>query len=178
MTPNPMASDVPELARRRVQVVAYDAEWPRIFERLKAAIRDAVRDAADAIEHVGSTSVPGLAAKPIIDIDVVVADEADVAEAIAMLAAAGYPHKGDAGVPGREAFDQPPHLPEHHLYLCVEGAGPLVAHLRLRDHLRANPGTAREYAALKRELTAAYGDDREGYTEAKTVFIERVLAGG
>lgn len=156
----------------------YDPRWPALFCELRDALPAGLRMCARSIEHVGSTAVPGLAAKPIIDIDVVVADEADVAEAIAMLAAAGYPHKGDAGVPGREAFDQPPHLPEHHLYLCVEGAGPLVAHLRLRDHLRANPGTAREYAALKRELTAAYGDDREGYTEAKTVFIERVLAGG
>ena len=81
-------------------------------------------------------------------------------------------------MPGRAAFDQPQHLPEHHLYVCVEGAGPLVAHLRLRDHLRANPDTAGEYAALKRELAAAYGDDRAGYTEAKTAFIEAVLAGG
>ena len=161
-----------------IVISEYDPRWPALFCELRDARPAGLRMCARSIEHVGSTAVPGLAAKPIIDIDVVVADEADVAEAIAMLAAAGYPHKGDAGVPGREAFDQPPHLPEHHLYLCVEGAGPLVAHLRLRDHLRANPGTAREYAALKRELTAAYGDDREGYTEAKTAFIERVLAGG
>jgi len=156
-----------------IVISEYDPRWPALFCELRDALPAGLRMCARSIEHVGSTAVPGLAAKPIIDIDVVVADEADVAEAIAMLAAAGYPHKGDAGVPGREAFDQPPHLPEHHLYLCVEGAGPLVAHLRLRDHLRANPGTAREYAALKRD-----GDDREGYTEAKTAFIERVLAGG
>jgi GrpB-like predicted nucleotidyltransferase (UPF0157 family) len=60
----------------------------------------------------------------------------------------------------------------------VERSAPLVAHLRLRDHLRANPGTTREYAVLKRELAVAYGDDRVGYTEAKTAFIETVLAGG
>jgi len=155
----------------------YDPRWPALFCELRDGLPAGLRMRARSIEHIGSTAVPGLAAKPIIDIDVVVADEADVAEAIAMLAAAGYPHKGDAGVPGREAFDQPPHLPEHHLYVCVEGAGPLVAHLRLRDQLRANPGTAREYAALKRELAAAYGDDRTGYTEAKTAFIEAVLAG-
>jgi GrpB-like predicted nucleotidyltransferase (UPF0157 family) len=109
---------------------------------------------------------------------VVVTDHAEVCEAIAMLADAGYPHKGDAGVPGRAAFDQPPQLPEHHLYVCVEGAAPLVAHLRLREHLRANPGTAREYAALKRELAAAYGDDRAAYTEAKTAFIEACWQAG
>jgi len=161
-----------------IVISEYDPHWPELFRELRDRLPAGLRMRARSIEHIGSTAVPGLAAKPIIDIDVVVADEADVAEAIAMLAAAGYPHKGDAGVPGREAFDQPPHLPEHHLYVCVEGAPPLVAHLRLRDHLRANPGTAREYAALKRELAAAYGDDRAGYTEAKTAFIEAALAGG
>jgi GrpB-like predicted nucleotidyltransferase (UPF0157 family) len=156
----------------------YDPHWPELFYELRDGLPAGLRVRARSIEHVGSTAVPGLAAKPIIDIDIVVADQADMAEAIGMLAAAGYPHKGDLGVIGREAFDQPPHLPEHHLYVCVEGAAPPVAHLRLRDHLRANPGTAREYAARKRELAAAYGDDRAGYTEAKTAFIEAVLAGG
>jgi len=161
-----------------IVISEYDPRWPALFCELRDGLPAGLRMRARSIEHIGSTAVPGLAAKPIIDIDVVVADAADMAEAIAMLAAAGYPHKGDAGVPGREAFDQPPHLPEHHLYVCVEGARPLVAHLRLRDHLRANPGTAGEYAALKRELAAAYGEDRAGYTEAKTAFIEGVLAGG
>ena len=124
----------------------YDPHWPELFRELRDRLPAGLRMRARSIEHIGSTAVPGLAAKPIIDIDVVVADRADVAGAIAMLADAGYPHKGDAGVPGRAAFDQPPHLPEHHLYVCVEGSAPLVAHLRLRDHLRANPGTAREYA--------------------------------
>ena len=156
----------------------YDPRWPELFCELRDRLPAGLRMRAQSIEHVGSTAVPGLAAKPILDIDVVVADEADVAEAIAMLAAAGYPHKGDAGVPERAAFDQPQHLPEHHLYVCVEGAAPLVAHLRLRDHLRTNPGTAAQYSALKRGLAAAYGDDRAGYTEAKTAFIEAVLAGG
>ena len=156
----------------------YDPRWPELFCELRDGLPAGLRVRARSIEHVGSTAVPGLAAKPIIDIDVVVADQDDMAEAIAMLAAAGYPHKGDLGVTGREAFDQPPHLPEHHLYVCVEGAAPLVAHLRLRDLLRANPGTAREYAALKRGLAAAHGDDRAGYTEAKTAFIKGVLAGG
>jgi GrpB-like predicted nucleotidyltransferase (UPF0157 family) len=161
-----------------IVISEYDLHWPELFRELRDGLPPGLRMRVRSIEHIGSTAVPGLAAKPIIDIDVVVAEQADVAEAIAMLAAAGYPHKGNAGVPGREAFDQPPHLPEHHLYVCVEGAAPLVAHLRLRDHLRANPDTAREYAALKRELAAAYGDDRAGYTEAKTAFIEAVLAGG
>jgi GrpB-like predicted nucleotidyltransferase (UPF0157 family) len=161
-----------------IVISEYDSRWPELFCELRDALPAGLRMRVRSIEHVGSTAVPGLAAKPIIDIDVVVADEADVAEAIALLSAAGYPHNGDAGVPGREAFDQPPHLPEHHLYVCAEGAGPLVAHLQLRDYLRANPGTACEYATLKRHLAATYGDDRGGYTEAKTALIEAVLPAG
>jgi GrpB-like predicted nucleotidyltransferase (UPF0157 family) len=98
-----------------IVISEYDPAWPALFCELRDGLPAGLRMRARSIEHVGSTAVPGLAAKPIIDIDVVVADQPGVAEAIAMLAAAGYPHKGDAGVPGREAFDQPPHLPEHHL---------------------------------------------------------------
>ena len=139
-----------------IVISEYDPRWPALFCELRDALPAGLRMCARSIEHVGSTAVPGLAAKPIIDIDVVVADEADVAEAIAMLAAAGYPHKGDAGVPGREAFDQPPHLPEHHLYLCVEGAGPLVAHLRLRitcARIPAPPASTRRSSASSRPPT-------------------------
>jgi GrpB-like predicted nucleotidyltransferase (UPF0157 family) len=96
-----------------IVISEYDPRWPALFCELRDGLPAGLRMRARLIEHIGSTAVPGLAAKPIIDIDVVVADQADVAEAIAMLAAAGYPHKGDAGVPGREAFDQPPRLPEH-----------------------------------------------------------------
>ena len=162
-----------------IVISEYDPHWPELFRELRDRLPAGLRMRARSIEHIGSTAVPGLAAKPIIDIDVVVADRADVAEAIAMLADGRLPAQGRR----RRARARPPSTsrrtcPSTTCTCAWRAAAPLVAHLRLRDHLRANPGTAREYAALKRELAAAYGDDRAGYTEAKTAFIETVLAGG
>src|SRR6266540_5229473 len=90
--------------KKPVVVVEYDPEWPRVFERIRAAVAPALGGVAVAIEHVGSTSVSGLAAKTIIDVDVVVPTVADVAVAIERLATLGYVHRGDLGIPGREAF--------------------------------------------------------------------------
>jgi len=86
----------------------YDPHWQEQFEVLRAQIAAVLRPLAAAIEHVGSTAVPGLAAKPIIDIDVLLRSAADLPEAITRLATLGYQHRGDLGVPGREAFDRPP----------------------------------------------------------------------
>src|SRR5690349_20583042 len=96
---------------RPVIVVDYDPAWPRLFDQLTVPVRSALGEVALRIEHVGSTSVPGLAAKPIIDISVVVATEADVPLAIERLASIGYLHQGDLGIEGREAFVAPGHLP-------------------------------------------------------------------
>jgi GrpB-like predicted nucleotidyltransferase (UPF0157 family) len=131
-----------------------------------------------AIEHVGSTAVPGLAAKPIIDLDVVIADRSDLPMVIERLRPLGYLHEGDLGVPGREAFTTPVGAPAHHLYVCAIGTPALGRHLALRDVLRADPSTAHAYGDLKRTLAARLGDDRAGYTEAKSIFIEQVLAAG
>jgi GrpB-like predicted nucleotidyltransferase (UPF0157 family) len=124
---------------------------------------------------VGSTSVRGLAAKPIIDIDVVLVRDADVVEAIQRLGLIGYRHEGDLCIPGREAFAWPPGAQRHHLYLVVAGGAAHTAHLTFRDHLRAHPDVAREYGVLKRRLSSAHAGDRAAYTEGKTEFIERVL---
>jgi GrpB-like predicted nucleotidyltransferase (UPF0157 family) len=101
------------------------------------------------IEHVGSTSVPGLAAKPVIDMTVVVPTPAAMGAVIARLATLGYRHRGDLGVPGREAFDRPGGTPDHNLYACVAENDGLRNHLALRDHLRGNPAAARSYGSLK-----------------------------
>ncbi|MFW5943074.1 MAG: GrpB family protein [Chloroflexota bacterium] len=158
-----------------IRVVEYDAAWPDIFERLRRRAWAVVGDFALSIEHVGSTSVPGLAAKPIVDMSVVVASEADVPRAIERLATIGYEHRGDLGVAGREAFYSPPHLPAHHLYVCPAGSLGLRNHLAVRDYLRANPGAAREYAALKQKLAARHPHDIEAYIDGKTGFILDIL---
>lgn len=158
-----------------VEVVAYDGRWPELFEGVRAAIAPAVAELGAVVEHVGSTSVVGLAAKPIIDVDVVVRTASDVASAIAVLEGLGYRHRGDQGVPRREAFEAPPGV-EHHLYVVVAGSGPHRDHVDLRDYLRARPERAAEYGRLKFEIAAEYLPyDRVGYTEAKGPWIARAL---
>jgi len=164
--------------QRSIVVVPYDPAWVDTFERVRARVLPAVHDLALAIEHVGSTAVPGLWAKPIVDVDVVVPDEAAVALAITRLAAIGYTHREDVGLPGREAFEAPRDealLPPHHLYVCWQGSLPLRNHLALRDHLRANPASVRAYGALKRDLAQAHPHDIDAYVAGKTDFVLAVL---
>lgn len=158
-----------------VVIVDYDSAWPDQFKRLRARAAAALGGLAVAIEHVGSTSVPGLAAKPIIDMDVAVASPAGVPAAIERLAAIGYVHEGDLGLAGREAFTAPPGGPAHHLYVCVVGAREYRRHLAFRNRLRADPDAARAYGELKRALAQRHRDDRLAYTDAKDEFVERVL---
>jgi GrpB-like predicted nucleotidyltransferase (UPF0157 family) len=121
-----------------------------------------------------STAVPGLAAKPVLDIDVVVL-ETNVSACIAQLEALGYQDQGDRGVPQREAFRQPPGSADHHLYLCPSTSPALANHLAIRDHLRANPSDARAYGELKKRLAVDFAHDIDGYVEAKTAFLVAIL---
>jgi GrpB-like predicted nucleotidyltransferase (UPF0157 family) len=165
----------PEQRAEPVVVVAYDPAWPASFERVRAVVAAALGDLAVGIEHVGSTAVPGLEAKPIVDVDVVIRRAGDLPEVARRLADLGYTHLGDLGIVGREAFRAPKETPRHHLYVCASGALPLQAHLILRDALRAAPALAAQYGALKRELAERYRDDRDAYTEGKSAFITAVL---
>lgn len=171
-----MGSDEPaEPITRKVIVVDYDPAWPRVFEDLRDRIAPALAGTAKRIEHVGSTSVPGLAAKPIIDMVVVVASSADVPRAIERLAPLGYVHRGDLGIAGREAFARPAHLPAHHLYVCTDGILSLKNQLAVRDHLRRDPAAAEAYAGLKKHLAALHRTDIDGYVAGKTEFILGIL---
>ena len=160
---------------RRVLVVDYDPSWPDLFETLRRPVWAAVRDVALAIEHVGSTAVPGLAAKPVSDMDVVVASSNSMSEAIEKLATLGYIHQGNLGIQDREAFESPQELPAHHLYLCPQGSAALANHLALRDFLRRDPAAAAEYGRIKKQLAARFPADIEGYIAGKTDFILAVL---
>jgi GrpB-like predicted nucleotidyltransferase (UPF0157 family) len=163
--------------REPIVIAEHDPAWPALFERLAAPLRAAVADLGGVVEHVGSTAVPGLAAKPIVDIDVVLGAADDVPAATERLRRLGYVYQGDKGIPGREAFLWPPGAPVHHLYVVVAGTAPHRAHVRFRDLLRERPDVADAYAALKRRLAEQHVADRLGYTEAKTAFIEAALAG-
>lgn len=153
----------------------YDPSWPERFEILRSRISAALGSRAAAIEHVGSTAVPGLAAKPIIDIDVLLRSKTDLPRAIECLTAIGYVYQGDLGIPGREAFRAPASEFRHHLYVCPPDSQACWQHLAFRDHLRSHPEDARAYGLLKRSLASCYGSDRDGYTQAKTEFIEAIL---
>jgi len=159
-----------------VVVVDYDLAWPALFAALRAPVAAALGELAVAIEHVGSTAVPGLAAKPIIDLDVAISSASALDAAIERLAPLGYVHKGDQGITGRAAFDWPPRLQRHHLYVCARGSAEHRRHLLVRDYLRAHPDSAAAYTTLKRHLAARYRTQREAYTNAKGPFIGDVLA--
>ncbi len=158
-----------------VVIVDYEPRWTPDFEGLQARIRPALEDVAIAIEHVGSTAVPGLAAKPILDVDVIVGSSEGVLVAIERLAGIGYIHRGNLGIDGREAFRATVNQPAHNLYVCHEASAALRDHLTFRDYLRAHPETAEAYANLKRTLAREFPEDVEHYAVAKTDFITGVL---
>jgi GrpB-like predicted nucleotidyltransferase (UPF0157 family) len=158
-----------------IVIVEYDPAWPSEFVRLRDRAKAALGDVAVAIEHVGSTAVPGLPAKDLIDMVVVVESDDDVNEAIARLQAIGYRARGNLGVEGREAFWWPEGEKRHHLYVSPTTSAELHAQVAFRDRLRADPAVARAYVALKRNLAARHRNDRIAYTEAKTEFIDAVL---
>jgi GrpB-like predicted nucleotidyltransferase (UPF0157 family) len=158
-----------------IVIVEYDPLWMTTFEDLRQNIWPAVSDLAMSIEHVGSTSVPGLAAKPIIDMTVVVRSGGDVPTAVNRLAGLGYVHQGNLGIDGREAFRSPAAAPRHHLYLCATGSLALRNHLAVRGYLRAHPEIARQYGDLKKTLASQYPEDIDAYTEGKTAVILKIL---
>ena len=158
-----------------IVIADYDPHWPEHFEVLRSRIAPVLGPLAAAIDHVGSTAIPGLAAKPIIDIDVLLYSTADLPGAITRLATLGYQHKGDLGVPGREAFRPPPNDLPHHLYVCAPPCREYTRHITFRDHLRTHPEDAHAYERLKRTLAVEHRNDREAYNQAKTEFVEAAL---
>lgn len=159
-----------------VEVVAYRPEWPEQFSQVSDVLRNALRQVQSAdVEHVGSTSVPGLAAKPILDIDILV-ERDDVATAIAALEAIGYQHRGDLGVAGREAFHAPDDLPRRHVYVCEIGTLNVRNHIAVRDVLRRRADLRDQYATVKLRLSADPDMDIETYIARKSAVLQRVLA--
>ena len=158
------------------EVVEYDDRWPRWFEELRAGLEPLLTGVPHVIEHVGSTAVPGLAAKPIIDVDVVVPSADQEKPAVAALAAGGYRHQGDLGISGREAFGLPVGVVRyHHLYVVVEGNEAHRDHVVLRELLRSDAGARERYAARKRELAPLLASDRAAYGERKSALIEELI---
>jgi GrpB-like predicted nucleotidyltransferase (UPF0157 family) len=121
-----------------VVVLQYDPAWVRVFEEIRDFVSPVLGDLAVAIEHVGSTSVPGLASKPIVDMDIVVSSQTDIQTAIQNLSTLGYVHEGDLGAKGREAFIPPVTKTWHHLYVCTVDNEEYKRHILFRDYLQLN----------------------------------------
>ena len=164
---------------RRYALVDYDPAWPSAFEEEASAIHRALGDVARGIEHVGSTSVPGLAAKPVIDIQVAVGSLTPRAPVVDPLRAIGYEHVIDPIEPGHEFLKKGYGEGEGrmvHVHVCESGGEWERRHLAFRDELRRDPQSAADYAALKRELAARHPRDIYAYTDAKTAFIREIEA--
>ena len=160
----------------RVTVRPYDIKWKSNFEDIARELRLALGSLALAVEHVGSTAVEGMSAKPCIDVDVVISDSSVLGEVISKLAVIGYIHEGDLGIVGREAFryESKPHLAAHHLYVCEQSSPELYRHVTFRDFLRANPAAAHEYSTVKEEGAKLYPSDIDKYIAHKSEVIKKL----
>ena len=161
---------------RKVIVMPYDSKWKDAFEAIKAEIKTVIGDQIIGIEHVDSTSVEGLAAKPCIDIDVIIPEYGALDAVIRSLETIGYIHEGILGIEGREAFryTQKPHLQQHHLYICPQSSPELHRHITFRDFLKNNPEAAKRYGEVKQKAAELYPDDIEQYIAYKSGCIEEL----
>lgn len=160
--------------RKSVVVLPYDEKWERDFHEIERELKEALGSLALRIEHVGSTSVKGLSAKPIIDIDAVISDYSVFPAVVEALAKIGYQHEGDLGIKEREAFKYSgkEHLRRHHLYVCPEASRELRRHVTFRDYLRSHPEAAAEYGRVKEEAARLFPDDMDKYIEYKSPCVE------
>ncbi|MCR8845643.1 GrpB family protein [Paenibacillus sp. SC116] len=171
--------------QKPIMIEQYNEEWPIAFHTIESILLDRLNGLALRIEHVGSTSVPGLAAKPIIDIDVVIESMEHLPKVIKKLEELGYIHEGDLGIRDREAFARKDvYVPfsiegsvkhEHHLYVCKRESEELIRHIMFRDALRKYPSLVSEYTNLKLQLSNTFRNNRNAYTEGKTGFITKVM---
>ncbi len=162
----------------QVDVVPYDDAWPGQFAALERDLRTILAKVdVEAIEHVGSTSVPGLAAKPVIDVDIVVAP-GEVGAATDALVAAGYGPLGTLGIPERNAFVAPDARPERRVYVTIAGSLALRNHLAVRDTLRADPELRDQYGELKLFLAKRTFERSDQYVAAKSPILQRILRAG
>lgn len=162
---------------RVVEVTPYDPQWSARFAAEAAAVQAALGDTVIRIEHVGSTSVPGLAAKPIIDMMPLVRDVRDVGKRIPAMAASGYIPRGEFGLPGRRYFVKgPAHARLVHCHIYAADHPEVERHLAFRDYLRTHPAARDAYAALKIELAQQHPTDIVAYMDGKDGLIKQLEA--
>ncbi|WNS45128.1 GrpB family protein [Paenibacillus sp. MMS20-IR301] len=155
----------------------YDPAWKAEYARIEARMLEICGDLIITAEHVGSTSIEGLAAKPVIDIDLVMDSYDDLPAIIERLAAFGYEHQGNLGIEGREAFrgTQDDGFMKFHLYVCPKDGKGYLEHIAFRDYLRSSPAASQEYQAVKQRLAEKYRYNIDAYCEGKTSFVTSIL---
>lgn len=158
---------------RKVEVVPYRQEWPFQFEVEAKKLREVFGDQVLSIHHFGSTSVPGICAKPIIDILLIVRDIDAVFALVPTLEKLGYLFKGEYGIPGRSFFIKGTEdVRSHHLHVYQINNPHILRHLAFRDYLRTHPDLAEQYGALKESLARQFPEDIDCYNEGKSDFIK------
>ncbi|KKZ99032.1 GrpB family protein [Bacillus wiedmannii] len=172
--------------KQRITIEEYNIKWESKFNKLQSLINNVIKELALSIEHVGSTSVKGIASKPILDIDIVIEEYEIFPEVAKMLGKIGYYHQAEWSFKGREAFGRKDaFVPwngertvwmEHHLYVCDKNSEELRRHIAFRDYLREHEDVAIEYGSLKKVL-ARESKNRASYSEGKTAFITSILEG-
>jgi GrpB-like predicted nucleotidyltransferase (UPF0157 family) len=160
----------------RVIIAPYDPEWPDLFRELGARLRAALGDVALRIDHIGSTSIPGLAAKPIIDLQISVADFEPLDAFRLPIESVGFVWQADNPELTKRFFREKPGDRRTHIHVRRAGSFSQQFPLLFRDYMRTHPKDARAYAELKYRLADEFGENRHGYVEAKGPFIWATIA--
>lgn len=160
---------------RRIEVVPHDPAWADAYQTEVHKLSAAFASDQAEFHHIGSTAIPGILAKPVIDIMVVVAKLERVEDWIPKMAVRGYEYRGEAGIPGRQFFRKDTNgVRSHHVHIFEAGHPNIAVQINFRDYLRAHPAEAQAYSRLKQELAARFRHSPEEYTEAKTDFITHI----
>jgi GrpB-like predicted nucleotidyltransferase (UPF0157 family) len=158
---------------RKVEVVPYHVDWPERFKAEAEALARVFGSQLLSIHHFGSTAIPGISAKPIIDILVIVREIQTVDALNPRLAGMGYQPVGEYGIPGRRFFYKgTSELRSHHLHVYQAGNPHIMRHLAFRDYMRTHPVSARAYSRLKESLASEHPEDMEGYIAGKNDFVK------
>ena len=157
---------------RKIEVHKYNSSWPGRFDTEKNLLWRTLGDVAIAIHHIGSTSVPGLGAKPIIDILIEVADLSALDALDNEMQAIGYESKGEYGIPGRRYFQKDGNDRTHQIHAFLYDDYNVTRHIAFRDYLRSHPAVAEEYAALKKRIAETCDNDIDKYCDGKDAFVK------
>ncbi len=161
---------------RRVEVVPHDPRWREAFEAEAAQVAAALGENVVAVHHIGSTAIPDINAKPVIDLLVEVADVSEVDGRSRAMESLGYEVMGEYGIPGRRYFrkDNSEGVRTHHVHTFRAGSAEAERHLAFRDYMIAHPADAQSYSELKRKLAGEHPQSMEGYMDGKDGFIKEI----